>query len=68
MKTIIAVAALVAAGMLSPAFAVDFLAQRKQGCPANYAKTCVSTCVKQGGQPRFCPAWCEKRIRDNCVA
>lgn len=67
MKAMIAIAALVTAGMLNPAFAVDSSAQRKKGCPANYEKICVPTCIKRGGQPGFCPAWCDKRLRNNCA-
>ena len=30
-------------------------------CPANYFEACMKRCTGAGGQPRFCPQYCEKR-------
>lgn len=39
---------------------------QKSKCPANFQNTCMSTCVARGGQPRLCPQYCAKRIREGC--
>lgn len=60
---------LLIAGAL-PAMAFDLgqlSAQKRKGCPANYEQTCMSRCMKAGGQPRKCPAYCSKRLRENCA-
>jgi hypothetical protein len=68
----VAIAALLVAGTMSSALAVEpqplsgFSAQ-KRGCPANYEKTCMSRCMNSGGQPRKCPQYCAKRLRENCA-
>ena len=30
-------------------------------CVANFLDACYASCVKAGGQPRFCPDYCQKK-------
>jgi hypothetical protein len=39
------------------------LAAQKKGakatCPGGMS-ACIDVCIKRGGQPRFCPTWCQR--------
>jgi hypothetical protein len=63
MRTLSVVAAIVAGAF----FMSGESSAQKKGCPANYENTCMSTCVKQGGQARKCPQYCAARLRKNCA-
>ena len=34
---------------------------RKAGCVANVFDACMKACTARGGQPRFCPDYCNRR-------
>ena len=34
---------------------------RKAGCAANVFDACMKACNARGGQPRFCPDYCNRR-------
>ncbi|BAT59768.1 hypothetical protein GJW-30_1_02301 [Variibacter gotjawalensis] len=64
MRVLVALAALT---MTMAWVSGESVAQKKKGCPANYESTCQASCMKAGGQPRKCPQYCAKRLRENCA-
>ncbi|MBV8792179.1 MAG: hypothetical protein JO205_06580 [Pseudolabrys sp.] len=60
MRTIIAIQ--LAAAML---FATSFSASAQKSNPSCNQDACVASCAKAGGQGRFCPQYCQKKIREN---
>ena len=55
-----------AAVMLAIASSSAFAAKRPH--PLCNMERCLAFCAKQGGQPRLCPDFCQKRIAERTAA